>query len=145
MNKFNLAGHRNLFFLLSAIIIAAGIACMCIRGFNFGIDFTGGTIIDLKFEKPVTIAEVRSSLAKYNLEGSTIQLSGENGAATDATMGENVMIRTSDLEENQRKDVMATLKSDVADYQVLREEKSARRLAASLSPMRCLHLSFRGH
>lgn len=123
MNKLNLAGHRNLFFLLSAIIIAAGIACMCIRGFNFGIDFTGGTIIDLKFEKPVTIAEVRSSLAKYNLEGSTIQLSGENGAATDATMGENVMIRTVDLEENQRKDVMATLKSDVADYQVLREEK----------------------
>ena len=65
MNKLNLAGHRNIFFLLSAIIIAAGIACMCIRGFNFGIDFTGGTIIDLKFEKPVTIAEVRSSLAKY--------------------------------------------------------------------------------
>ena len=102
MNKLNLAGHRNIFFLLSAIIIAAGIACMCIRGFNFGIDFTGGTIIDLKFEKPVTIAEVRSGLAKYNLEGSTIQLSGETGGATDATVGENVMIRTVDLEEDQR-------------------------------------------
>ena len=37
MNKFDIAGHRNLFFLISALLIIAGIACMCVRGFNFGI------------------------------------------------------------------------------------------------------------
>lgn len=120
MPKFDLAGHRKLFFLLSALIIIPGIICMFVRGFNFGIDFTGGTIIDLKFSQPVTIAEVRMSLAKYGLDGSTIQLSG---AQSDVTASEDVMIRTTDLEEDQRKEVMATLKQDVGDYSVQREEK----------------------
>lgn len=120
MPKFDLAGHRKIWFLISALIIIPGIICMFVRGFNFGIDFTGGTIIDLKFAQPVTIAEVRTSLAKYGLDGSTIQLSG---AQSDVTSSEDVMIRTADLEEEQRKEVMATLKQDVGDYTVLREEK----------------------
>ena len=120
MPKFDLAGHRKIWFLISALIIIPGIICMFVRGFNFGIDFTGGTIIDLKFAQPVTIAEVRTSLAKYGLDGSTIQLSG---AQSDVTSSEDVMIRTTDLEEDQRKEVMATLKQDGGDYTVLREEK----------------------
>ena len=120
MPKFDLAGHRKIWFLISALIIIPGIICMFVRGFNFGIDFTGGTIIDLKFAQPGTIAEVRTSLAKYGLDGSTIQLSG---AQSDVTSSEDVMIRTTDLEEEQRKEVMATLKQDVGDYTVLREEK----------------------
>ena len=120
MPKFDISGHRTWWFLLSSIIIIAGIVCMVVRGFNFGIDFTGGTIIDLKFDQPVTIADVRTSLGKYDLDGSTIQLSG---AQSDVTASEDVMIRTVDLEEEQRKEVMATLKEDVGDYTVLREEK----------------------
>ena len=120
MPKFDISGHRTWWFLLSSIIIIAGIVCMVVRGFNFGIDFTGGTIIDLKFDQPVTIADVRTSLGKYGLDGSTIQLSG---AQSDVTASEDVMIRTMDLEEDQRKEVMATLKDDVGNYTVLREEK----------------------
>lgn len=120
MLKANIAGHRKFWFSLSSLIIIAGFICMFVRGFNFGIDFTGGTIIDLKFEKPVTIAEVRESLAKYDLDGATIQLSGD---ASDVASSEDVMIRTADLEEQDRKAVMAGLKEDVGDYNVLREEK----------------------
>ncbi len=120
MQKFDIAGHRKIWFLLSALIIIPGLICMFVKGFNFGIDFTGGTIIDLKFDKPVTIAEVRTSLAKYGLDGATIQLSG---AASDVTASDDVMIRTADLEEEERKEVMATLKEDVGSYTVLREEK----------------------
>ncbi len=120
MPKFDISGHRMWWFLLSTVVIVAGIICMVVRGYNFGIDFTGGTIIDLKFAQPVTIQEVRTSLAPYGLDGSTIQLSG---AASDVTASEDVMIRTVDLEEEQRKAVMASLKTDVGDYTVLREEK----------------------
>ncbi len=120
MQRFDIAGHRKIWFLLSALIIIPGLICMFVKGFNFGIDFTGGTILDLKFDKPVTIAEVRSSLAKHGLDGATIQLSG---AASDVTSSDDVMIRTADLEEEERKEVMATLKEDVGSYTVLREEK----------------------
>ena len=120
MNKLDIAGRSKIWFAISTVVIVAGIICMCVRGFNFGIDFTGGTIIDLKFARPVAIAEVRSSLAKFGMEGATIQLSG---AQSDVTAAEDVMIRAADMEEEQRKDVMAALKSDVGDYTVMREEK----------------------
>ena len=120
MPKFDIAGHRKIWFLISLVLIIPGFICMGMRGFNFGIDFTGGTIIDMRFEQPVTLAEIRSSLAKYDLEGSTIQLSG---AETGGESSENVMIRTVDLEETQRKEVMASLTQDVGPYTVLREEK----------------------
>ena len=120
MPKFDIAGHRKIWFLLSLVLIIPGFICMGVRGFNFGIDFTGGTIIDLRFAQPVTLTDVRSSLAKYGLDGSTIQLAG---AESGVESSENVMIRTVDLEENQRKEVMASLTQDVGSYTVLREEK----------------------
>ena len=120
MPKFGIAGHRRIWFLISLVLIIPGFICMGMRGFNFGIDFTGGTIIDLRFEQPVTLSDVRSSLAKYDLDGSTIQLAG---AESGIESSENVMIRTVDLEENQRKEVMASLTQDVGPYTVLREEK----------------------
>ena len=93
---------------------------MFTRGFNFGIDFTGGTIIDLKFEQPVSIIQVRDSLKPHGLDGSTIQLSGETSNVETST---DVMIRTVDLEENDRKAVMASIRSSVGNYEVMREEK----------------------
>ena len=93
---------------------------MVTRGFNMGIDFTGGTIIDLRFEKVVNINDVRAVLNEYDLSNSTIQLSGENSSSTES---ENVMIRTVDLEEQERKEVMAALTDKLGAYQVLREEK----------------------
>lgn len=120
MPKFDIAGHRKIWFLISLLLIIPGFICMGVRGFNFGIDFTGGTIIDLRFDKAVTLTDVRSSLAKFDLDGSTIQLAG---AQAGIESSENVMIRTIDLEENQRKEVMASLSQDVGPYTVLREEK----------------------
>lgn len=120
MTKFNIAGHSKVWFIISLLVIIPGIFCMFTKGFNFGIDFTGGTIIDLKFDQPVTIQHVRSSLANFGYEGAQIQLSG---AQSDVLESNDVMIRTTDMEEEQRKTVMAGLKNDVGNYTVLREEK----------------------
>lgn len=123
MNKFDIAGHRKIWFLLSLCVIIPGIILLATRGLNFGIDFTGGSIIDLQFEQPVTIQQVRDSLTKYDLGGSTIQLEGASGTATDASSSQNVMVRTVALEEDQRMEIMDTLKADCGDFQVLRQEK----------------------
>ena len=120
MHKFDIVKRTKIWFILSLCVILPGIFSMCTQGFNLGIDFTGGTIIDLRFEQPVTLTDVRSSLAQYGLDGSTIQLAG---AESSIESSENVMIRTIDLEENQRKEVMASLTQDVGPYTVLREEK----------------------
>jgi len=74
----------------------------------------------MRFEKQVTLVEIRDVLKEYGLDNATIQLSGE---ASNVESSENVMIRTVDLEENDRKAIMASLKEKVGNYTVLREEK----------------------
>ena len=120
MPKFDIAGRGKMWFIISLLVIVPGLISMVVRGFNFGIDFTGGTIMDLKFEQPVAIAQVRESLKPFGLDGATIQLSGES---SDVATSTDVMIRTIDLEEVQRKEVMAAIRDKVGGYEVLREEK----------------------
>ena len=120
MPEFDIVGHRKIWYAISLLIIIPGIICMFVKGFNFGIDFTGGTIIELRFDSPVNIQDVREVMKAYNLDNSTIQLSGEAASVTEAR---DVMIRTVDLEESERKAVMASLKEKLGNYSVLREEK----------------------
>ena len=129
MPSFDIAGKSKLWFIISLLVIVPGLISMATRGFNFGIDFTGGTIIDLKFEQPVHIAQIRESLKQYGLDGSTIQLSGESSDVESST---DVMIRTVDLEEDNRKQVMASIRSEVGNYEVMREEKVGATIGSEL-------------
>ena len=129
MPSFDIAGNSKLWFIISLLVIVPGLISMVTRGFNFGIDFTGGTIIDLKFEQPVHIAQIRESLKQYGLDGSTIQLSGESSDVESST---DVMIRTVDLEENDRKQVMSSIRSEVGNYEVMREEKVGATIGSEL-------------
>lgn len=129
MPKFDIAGRYKFWFVLSLLIIIPGLISIAVRGLNFGIDFTGGTIIDLKFEQPVRIEQIRDSLRTYGLEGSTIQLSGETSGVETST---DVMIRTVDLEENDRKAVMSSIRADVGAYEVMREEKVGATIGSEL-------------
>ena len=129
MPKFDIAGRYKVWFVISLLVIVPGLISMAVRGLNFGIDFTGGTIIDLKFEQPIRIEQIRDSLRAYGLEGSTIQLSGETSGVESST---DVMIRTVDLEENDRKAVMASLRADVGSYEVMREEKVGATIGSEL-------------
>ena len=129
MRNFDIVGRRKIWYILSLCVIIPGIVSMFVKGFNFGIDFTGGTIIELRFEKAASIAEVREVMKGYNLDNSMIQLSGD---ASDATEARDVMIRTIDLEENDRKAIMASLKEKLGNYVVLREEKVGATMGAEL-------------
>ena len=118
--RFDIMKRSKIWFAISLLIIIPGFFCMFTKGFNFGIDFTGGTIMEMKFEQQVSLTQVRDVLKEYNLDNATIQLSGDDSSVEAS---QDVMIRTMDLEENQRKEVMASLKSEIGDYKVLREEK----------------------
>lgn len=129
MTRFDIIGKRKIWYSISSLLIIIGIFFMITRGFNLGIDFTGGTIIDLRFNKAVNINDVRGILNDFDLSNSMIQLSGESSSSTEA---ENVMIRTVDLEESQRKEVMAAMSDKLGEYQVLREEKVGATMGSDL-------------
>lgn len=117
--KFDIIGHSKAWFILSSIIIMIGLVSMVTRGFNLGIDFAGGTILDLRFEQAVSVASVRDSLKHEQLENSTIQLAGD----VNDGKSRNVFIRTHALEDDQRRAVMSDLQKNVGSFEVLRIEK----------------------
>jgi len=117
--KFDIIGKRYWFFLLSALILVPGLISIAVQGFNLGIDFTGGTLMDLKFARPVTVVEVRDVLKEHNLESSTIQLTSTDQAVSSP----NVFIRTKVLNETERVSVLKDLRQKLGNYDVMRVEK----------------------
>lgn len=118
MKKFNVVHHFKYWFTLSGFLVVISLASILMNGFNFGIDFTGGTILDVSFSQPVTVAEVREGLKRENLETSVIQLSGE----TQEETGKNVMIRTRNLSAEEAQKVVADLSTPENPAEVNRIE-----------------------
>ena len=52
------------FFAFSGVMVAAGLAGLLLKGFNYGIDFTGGTVVQVAYEQPRVLADVRKDLEK---------------------------------------------------------------------------------
>ncbi len=66
-------GVRNLAFGLSMALVVAALVLLALRGINFGLDFTGGTLVELEFTAPVSAAEVRTRLADSGFSSGVVQ------------------------------------------------------------------------
>ena len=64
---FNFMGKRFLAFALSGLIIVAGAIVFKAKGFNFGIDFTGGTLIEVSFKDYTHEKNLRKALKRIGL------------------------------------------------------------------------------
>lgn len=72
--KIDFIGKRWIFFTISGILILAGIASMVIKGgLKFGVDFTGGALIQVKFVQKVPIQDIRTLLDASDIKNSEIQ------------------------------------------------------------------------
>ena len=71
-------GKRYMFFAVSALLIAAGAASMAVKGLNLGLDFTGGTLLQVRFDQKVTTAQVREAMTKAGLETSIQSFTDRN-------------------------------------------------------------------
>ncbi len=66
-------GKRFLALILSGILLLASVFLIATKGLNFGIDFTGGTVIEIKTEEPLDLAELRGELNTLELGAISIQ------------------------------------------------------------------------
>jgi len=71
--KIDFMGRRRQAMLLSGALILISIVSLALRGLNFGLDFTGGTLIEVGYEKPVELQTVRGALKSGGLPDATVQ------------------------------------------------------------------------
>lgn len=112
---FNIVKKRYWWFALSLLVIIPGIVSLFMQGLNLGIDFKGGSMLDITFKKAVTQAAITDTMKSVGLEG-PVQLSNGNTSA---------LIRTSALEETKRNELLTALQKKVGDYDKsgLKEDK----------------------
>ena len=114
----NIIGKTRLWFFISGTLIVIGISALVFNGMtrgkvmNFGIDFTGGTMINLRFVQPVTVAQVREVLSGHKLGEAVIQKSGER----------DILIRTEPLEGEVRQKVVAELAEKLGGAELLESD-----------------------
>jgi SecD/SecF fusion protein len=85
--NFNFIGKRKIAYVVSLVVIAAGIGSLATRGLDLGIDFTGGTTFDVKFEKDVDVQSIREYCAEAFTEN------GSKGNPRVQTKESNAQVR----------------------------------------------------
>src|SRR5438477_546917 len=92
----NFMAQRKVGLWVSGILTAGSIALLAVQGLNFGIDFTGGVLVEVSYPKSVQLEEVRTSLKDGGFENPTVQYLGATS---------NVLIRLAPQEGKQASQV----------------------------------------
>lgn len=100
--QFNFLKHKKLYYILSITLIVGGIGIGVARGYNYGIDFTGGTMLHVDMGKQVQLSKVKESLNDINLKDVEVVYTGEGN--------KEIIIRTtSALDNSSRQKVVDSL------------------------------------
>jgi preprotein translocase subunit SecF len=94
----NVVIYRKFFYILSGILIAASLAGIFVWGFNLGIDFKGGSIIEVDYAKRPAQTQVVEALAPLKLDAS-VRATGDNG----------YIIRMKNLTQDEKAGLLTTL------------------------------------
>jgi preprotein translocase subunit SecF len=71
--------RRKLWYVLSALMIAASIAVVAVRGLNLTVDFTGGSVLEIGFKQAVDLERARAALAGAGFEDYQVRTFGSAG------------------------------------------------------------------
>ncbi len=97
--RFDFIGNVGIFGGISLVLVLLSLVYLAVRGINYGIDFKGGTEIQVKFVQPLHIDEVRKSVAGMGLGEVGVQAFGEGNEYIIRFQGEQ---GTTDKETNEK-------------------------------------------
>ncbi len=98
----NFIGSRKIALVFSLLLLLAGVYSLSTQGLNYGIDFTGGTKIELAYDKDVDLTVIRQSLESKGYGDAVVQLFGST---------KDVLIRIPLSSENSSADVSTEIVS----------------------------------
>ena len=95
----DLMQHSKKYLVGAAIVLLVAIAGMFVRGFNFGVEFTGGRVVEFATEQPVDVAQARGVVEDAGFPTAVVNLSN----------GEDLSVRTSNIDDKQVESIRSAL------------------------------------
>jgi len=115
--------HRKIFFIFSGLLVLASILALLFWQFNFGIDFKGGTLAEVKWlNKTPTSEEVGNSLKSLDLGKIKIQ----------STENKGMILRLRDINEDTHQEILDILNKDIGKLEEKRFESIGPTIGAEL-------------
>ena len=96
---FNIVGRRGWWYLVSTILLVPGLAALLTGGLKPGIDFTGGTLLQVRLAAGTTQENVTAAARAAGFAEAVVQMAGESDA----------LLRTRDIDIDEKADLMAAL------------------------------------
>ena len=106
--KIDFVGKRKIAFVFSTILVAVSIIVFLVQGLNFGIDFRGGILLEVKTEGPANISELREITSNLNIGEVQLQ---EFGSPDDVL----IRVQRQEGEEAEQLAAINTLKAALGD------------------------------
>jgi preprotein translocase subunit SecF len=135
---YNFIGHRSKGYIISAIAIILGIVSLVVnRGPEYSIDFTGGTLIELRFEQTVDLEIVREGIESAGLIDYEVQTFGEEN---------EILLRTQEIgvEKGEISSFIPRLRKEIKDntFEVMRTESVGPKIGGELKEKAILSILY---
>lgn len=108
----NLIARAKVWFAISGVLIVLSVAGLVARGLNYGLEFTGGRLVEFSTSEPTDLNEVRSALAEAGFPRAVVQESGEG----------NVSIRSSEVSKADEASIEEAVASVGGEIEKVRDE-----------------------
>jgi preprotein translocase subunit SecF len=76
--NYDFIGQRRIGYLISLAVVVPGLLLLLLRGVNYSVEFTGGTLLQVESKAPVDVARVRSALGEAGIQGAELQTFGSD-------------------------------------------------------------------
>ncbi|ANS68927.1 bifunctional preprotein translocase subunit SecD/SecF [Streptomyces lincolnensis] len=110
--KPRLVHHRRRWFGVSALLIVVAVAGIGLRGLDFGVEFTGGRLVEYSTSKPVDVDAARSAVSDAGFPRALVQESGDG----------DISVRTGELSNDQQHTIKTALAAEGGEVTVERDE-----------------------
>ena len=117
--RVQIIGKSKLWLGISIVLVVLSLISIMTKSLNLGIDFTGGSLFEIKFEKPITLQEINPTLDEI---GKSIPQFSANSRIAQVDEKGILLLRTQTLDETQKGTVLEGLKN-YSKYEVLKSEK----------------------
>ena len=107
----DLLRHTRTYLGITAAVLVLAVLGMLVRGFNFGLEFTGGRVVEFTTSQELSVADARSAVEEAGFPTAVVQETGEN-----------LSVRTADISEQEVEEIRTALADEGGEVEVASNE-----------------------